>query len=84
MLLLCTLVDDKNDNCSSVPVTPTKPTIATASEDDKKMTGLITACQEQEALYEKLYLEFGLVVYKEDYDKDGVKKASCKAIRVAC
>ena len=47
------------------------------------MTSLIIACQEQEALYEKLYLEYSLVVYKEDYDRDGVKKVSCKAFRQA-
>jgi len=60
------LVDDKNDNSQSVPVTPTKKRIQSASEDDKHMESLITACQEQEALYEKLLLEYGLVVYKED------------------
>ena len=77
------LVDDKNDNSQSVPVTPTKKPIQRASEDDKHMESLITACQEQEALYEKLYLEYGLVVYKEDYDRDGVKRVSCKALRQA-
>jgi predicted GNAT family N-acyltransferase len=77
------LVDDKNDNSQSVPVTPTKKRIQSASEDDKHMESLITACQEQEALYEKLYLEYGLVVYKEDYDRDGVKRVSCKALRQA-
>ena len=76
-------VEDKIDNCPSVPVTPTKKVIQMASEDDQVIRGLITACQEQEALYEKLYLEYGLVVYKEDYDKDGVKKVSCKAIHLA-
>jgi len=73
------LVDDKNDNSQSVPVTPTKKRIQSASEDDKHMESLITACQEQEALYEKLYLEYGLVVYKEDYDRDGVKKGELQS-----
>ena len=37
------------------------------------MAGLVTSCNEQITLYEKVFIESGMVHFKEDFSKKGAK-----------
>ena len=37
------------------------------------MAGLVTSCNEQITLYEKVFIEYGMVHFKEDFSKKGAK-----------
>jgi hypothetical protein len=57
---------------STVKDTPKKKVIETTPADIV-LAGLVESCEEEEVKYQKLYLEYGLVVCKEDIDRNGQK-----------
>ena len=64
------------DTCmdeSTVTETPKKKVIETTAADNV-LAGLVESCDEEEAKYQKLYLEYGLVVSKDDIDRNGQKQ----------
>ena len=69
------LLDGEEEITSSVPVTPFKAP-KEPSATDIVLAGLIKSCNDQIAIYEGLYIEYGIVLYKEDYSPKGTKLVS--------
>ena len=65
-------VKDTGKDEPTVKDTPVKKANETTPADIA-LAGLVESCNEEEAKYQKLYLEYGLVVCKEDIDKNGQK-----------
>ena len=65
-------VKDTGKDEPTVKDTPVKKANETTPADIA-LAGLVESCNEEEAKYQKLYLEYGLVVCKEDVDKNGQK-----------
>ena len=57
----------------TVKDTPVKKANETTPADIA-LAGLVESCNEEEAKYQKLYLEYGLVLSKEDIDRNGQKQ----------
>ena len=53
--------------------TPLKKKVIDTTPADNVMADLVQSCEDEEAKYQKLYLDYGLAVCKEDIDRNGQK-----------